>query len=308
MSKCNVCSASITNRQLKVVCSECKGLCHANCVSMSREDIDTLAAGNIVWRCPPCAVTRRQSMSAVSRAESGQATISDVVFMLEQARDERKRLETDLGTSIEHCHSKIIDNTNMIAEQTAQIAECLKTIATVRQENLELKKQVNDLTTRLAEAEQYSRRNCVEIYGVPEVENENVLQMVKQVGSAVKFTIEDGMVDACHRLGKNKSKKGGPPGIIVKFVRRFDKQRLLELKKLNKPELSARHIGMASDSPIYVNESLCFARRDLLKTVQEFKRKHGYKYAWVKEGKIFLKKEDKGKAIPVTHPDDLAKL
>lgn len=31
-------------------------------------------------------------------------------------------------------------------------------------------------------------------------------------------------------------------------------------------------------------------------------------YAWVKEGKIFLKKEDKGKAIPVTHADDLAKL
>lgn len=52
-------------------------------------------------------VTRRQSMSAVSRAESGQATISRVIFMLEQARDEWKRLETDLDASIEHCHSNI---------------------------------------------------------------------------------------------------------------------------------------------------------------------------------------------------------
>lgn len=48
--------------------------------------------------------------------------------MLGQARDDWKRLETNLGESIEHCHTKIIDNTKMIAKQTAQVAECLNTI------------------------------------------------------------------------------------------------------------------------------------------------------------------------------------
>lgn len=35
---------------------------------------------------------------------------------------------------------------------------------------------------------------------------------------------------------------------------------------------------------------------------------HVRKYVWVKEGKIFLKKEDKVKSIPVTHVDDFAML
>lgn len=63
----------------------------------------------------------------------------------------------------------------------------------MRLENLELKNGVKLLTTRLAEIDQYSWGNCVEIYRVPEIEN--ILQMVKRIGSAVKFMIEDGMVD-----------------------------------------------------------------------------------------------------------------
>lgn len=67
-------------------------------------------------------------------------------------------------------------------------------------------------------------------------------------------------MNVCHRLCKNKSKKGRSSGTIVKFVRRFDKQQLVELKKLNKPKLSTRHIKMASDSPINVEDSLCLTQ------------------------------------------------
>lgn len=91
----------------------------------------------------------------------------------------------------------------MIAKQ---VAECLKAIEPMRLENLELKNQVNHLTTQLAEPQQYSLCNCVEIFSVPEVENENVLQMVKPVGSEVKFMSEDGMVDP-YCLGKISLRK-----------------------------------------------------------------------------------------------------
>lgn len=67
-------------------------------------------------------------------------------------------------------------------------------------------------------------------------------------------------MNVCHQLCKNKSKKGRSSGTIVKFVRRFDKQQLLELNKFNKPKLSTRHINMASDSPINVKDSLCLTQ------------------------------------------------
>lgn len=51
----------------------------------------------------------------------------------------------------------------IIAKKTAQVVACLKTIKRVRLENLELKNGVKLLTTRLAETDQYSWGNCVEI-------------------------------------------------------------------------------------------------------------------------------------------------
>lgn len=39
------------------------------------------------------------------------------------------------------------------------------------------------------------------------------------------------MVDACHRLRNRKD--GNPPTVIVKFVRRLDKQILLQKKELS---------------------------------------------------------------------------
>jgi hypothetical protein len=83
------------------------------------------------------------------------------------------------------------------------------------------KERVEQLEQRLDDAEQYSRRNCVEIHGVP-VSGGDVLTTVKNVGMS--------MIDACHTLG-TKPSTSGPPGIIVKFVRRMDAEKLLSKRR-----------------------------------------------------------------------------
>lgn len=96
-------------------------------------------------------------------------------------------------------------------------------------------KSLDNAVAILAETEQYSRRNFVEIYDIPEEELESPADVETIcVGGEVHDWRWD--EEAYHCLGKNKSKKGRLPGIIIKFVRHFD--------KLNKPELSLKHIGM----------------------------------------------------------------
>jgi hypothetical protein len=115
--------------------------------------------------------------------------------------------------------------------------------------------------------------------------------------------ITDSMIDACHTLASKPDSKS-PPGIIVKFVRRIDAENLLA-KKRDKRDLSTRHLGRADDHPVYVNESLSPARRRLLALARDARRRHGYKWLWVRGGKIFIRKEDSSPVIVVKSQADL---
>lgn len=186
------------------------------------------------------------------------------------------------------------ENTAALATQTLKIDEYLKTMEELTMKNKALEERCVTLENHIEEAEQYSRKNCVEIHGVPEGEKENtagLLDLVKKVGDAVGMEISEAMVDACHRFGIKKT-DGGPRGIIVKFVWRLDKDNLRD-KKRGKRNLSTRHMGLPVDKPVYVNESLTKTRRRLYGMARKFKSDNNWKFVWHRGGKIFLKK-DKG--------------
>ncbi|XP_039281653.1 uncharacterized protein LOC120350827 [Nilaparvata lugens] len=66
---------------------------------MTRVDVDFVIAEGNLWRCPPCSKLRIQGMKAVSAAEDGNPTLSQIIFMLdEKVGKRRKRWEiADLG-------------------------------------------------------------------------------------------------------------------------------------------------------------------------------------------------------------------
>lgn len=51
----------------------------------------------------------------------------------------------------------------------------------MRVENKDLRSNVDPLELRVEDSEKYSRRHSVQVYGVPEAENENILQTVVQL-------------------------------------------------------------------------------------------------------------------------------
>ncbi|XP_046686224.1 uncharacterized protein LOC124371900 [Homalodisca vitripennis] len=168
-------------------------------------------------------------------------------------------------------------------------------------ENVQLKKKVAALENRVEEMEQYSRSNCVEIHGIPEEKTENVVSVVKEVGKALDMPITDSMIDACHRLGRRSGPNNQPAAIIVKFVRRLDKEELMK-KRTVKKNFSTRHINMTTDSQIYINESLSPARRRLFVMAREAKKTKNFKYLWVRNGKILMRRDDGQPVIHVNMP------
>ena len=79
------------------------------------------------------------------------------------------------------------------------------------------------------EVQQYSRRDCLEITGIPILPKENPKQLIKEIGTLIDVNVEDAHLAAAHRLPDTKNVKHR---LIVKFVHR-DKREEMYKKRRN---------------------------------------------------------------------------
>lgn len=300
-NNCGVCLKPLGSK-LKLKCNDCEHEFHASCFKYSKADVECVTKDGMVWRCTECQGTRRRSMRFEAAAAEGKLTLEDVMKVVTEIRDTQKNYEKGFNDAFDSLESQLQENTKALNAQKEQNKKLQELIENLSSENNLLKTKVKNLEARVEDMEQYSRSNCVEIQGIPHSPTEDVLSIVKEVGKALDLTIEDSMVDACHRLGKPN--RENPPGIIVKFVRRIDKEEMLKKRRV-KRTLSTRHLGRPDDRTIYINESLSPARRRLHAMAKQFQKEKAYKFLWVRNGRIFLRKEENSPLRVVTSSDDL---
>lgn len=157
---------------------------------------------------------------------------------------------------------------------TKNFDELEKRFSATELENKHLKAEVLRLSSivehhsvQINDIEQYSRRDCVEIAGVPEGEQENTNELVMKIGNLIGVNINESDISVSHRLPKpsysSRAREGMPgfntnhPKIIVKFVRRVTKEQFYRARKHLKDK-STRDIGFstASVNKIFISESL----------------------------------------------------
>ena len=117
-------------------------------------------------------------------------------------------------------------------------------IDALKEENFRLQRKVQHLENKLSDIEiaenkleQYTRRNNIEIQGIPSTVHDKVLEdKVIDIFSQMNITISKFDIEACHSLGK-----ANPKNTIEQFVNRKFCNNALEKKKklmsINKMEL-----------------------------------------------------------------------
>ena len=112
---------------------------------------------------------------------------------------------------------------------TANIA--LDKLEKLQQENLKLHTEIEELELVADEAEQYSRRNCLILTGVPEVQKEDTDDTVRDVTQKwLNIQLDIRSIDSSHRLGKKTlHRKPGP--VIVKLCNYHDKEKMYQANK-----------------------------------------------------------------------------
>ena len=120
----------------------------------------------------------------------------------------------------------------------------------------EVEKKVNSLESKLGdsvdELEQYSRRNCLLLHGVRELEGENKNDIImKTMKEEIDIDIRQQDLDQKHRVGNTKvCKEGKSRPIIIKFSR-YDVRSAVDKKKkkvLITERLTAKRVGLLQEA------------------------------------------------------------
>ena len=96
---------------------------------------------------------------------------------------------------------------------------------------------------------QYSRRECLEITGVPEsVSNDDLEKTTIKIFDKLDVAIDPSNIEDCHWLKSN-----GPKKVIIKFARRKD----ANLIRKNKNKLKGMNLcSVGINNPVFINDSL----------------------------------------------------
>ncbi|RZF35706.1 hypothetical protein LSTR_LSTR009574 [Laodelphax striatellus] len=304
---CKSCNKPLrSGRAIEVSCSKCKSKFHHYCVGLKPDEAKCIMDNNGTWNCEVCTSNVILTCPTVETTDDSSTSEEPLVInLLKEMKGDMRRMELDLGNSIERCHMDVADILQKLKVQEKQLNICLEKIESQALQILKLKEDNESLHRSLSDLQQYSRTNCIEIHNYPVVPNENIVEVVKEIGKALDYPISEQQIDNCHRLPTRKTNI--PPPIIVKLVRKIDKDGLLNKRRI-KRDFSTRHLGLSSDCPIYMNESLSEERRKVFAAVRKMKTDKGFKYLWIRNGRILVRKTEGQPVIVLEHLTDISKL
>ena len=207
----------------------------------------------------------------------------------EQTRAELKEVLIDIQINV---NSILIDNNKIreeavalrttIQQQQEELTKLKPLVLTLQQELEDARRKTDEQEEEISQPydlqdslEQYTRKNSLEIHGIPENVYSSTEEAVLEVAKALEVEVRPDAMEISHHL---KGEVGAKP-IIVKFFSHKKKAKLHKQRtKLRNTSLSvvfpeSSAASIVSYKGIYINENLTSFRRELLKEANK-KRKN----------------------------------
>ena len=169
-------------------------------------------------------------------------------------------------------------------------------VAVSEKVSAELKIQMYKLEKEFNKNSQYSRRETIEIAGIPVSVSDNDLETkCIEIFGAIGVDIDANDLHACHRIKNSRT--------IVKFISRKMANKVLK-NKYKLSNFDVTKFGFAADDKIFINESLCLAYREILYYCKKLKKNGLIFHVRSSDGTIKYRLVEKGTLHPVYHIDD----
>ena len=167
-------------------------------------------------------------------------------------------------------------------------------------ENTTLKRSLNILGEKVDELEQRSRIANIEIKGIPMTPNEDCKMIVLDVAKAAGIQAQLGDIQIAHRIMASKNKQIvaqlSSRAIRIEWMKKFKGERNLNANKINRA---------FKDNPVFVNEHLTVRNKTLLQETKSFAKMNNFKFVWVNDNRILMRKTENSKILRIRDQTDL---
>lgn len=163
-------------------------------------------------------------------------------------------------------------------------------------ENSGTQREMEELRQQVNELQQYSRRQNLEVHGIPCLSNENLLDRVNEVAKLLDVAeLTEGDIEAIHRLPGKPDKV---PPVLIRFASRMTRDRWFENRALLKQ----------NRSDAWLMENLTAQTKRLLWLARTKATEMRYQFTWQRGGKVFVRKKSGDRPISIKNESDLAKI
>jgi len=295
MAVCGICDSKIDERKdASIGCIRCKKWIHKKCANVTEDRFELEAKLSQkregMFVCERCNLTSKNELASklgsILDDLKTLKTNEAIMFETNASIEESMKL---INESFETCKSDV----NGIKKQL----ESMKL--------MEVQSSIHKLEISAEATEQYLRRNNVEIHGIPNLQSEDVYQIVEQVSTALGTDITKANIDVAHRL-KSRS-PNLPEAILVKFTQRWLKEDLIERSK--KKRITTEDLGIPGPKRnIYLSPHLSPNQKILHRRARHL-RHYGFNFVWIsRDNKIWIRRSENERAICIMNEEILASL
>lgn len=300
---CETCQKNVTEEESLECKTSCGKTFHYTCVGFNSTSVKRLTRGEKnKWVCFNC---KEKSQPAPTQPVGNPDEILQIV---QKIREENAAYKSDVIKKLEDFEQVMQNYSDQLSETIASNKLLHEEIKLIKQqneiliqENVALKSQIVEIKSEMTELQQYSRRMNVQIDNMPETPNENIRDTVKNIMQTLEVDMYKNVV-AVHRLPTIKKDKIKP--ILLQFNEVSVKEEFIKIAK--KKRITSNAVNPNLDSlPVYFNDHLCSELKKLLFECKKFKKENNYEFCWTKSGKIFLRKDERSRAIRIKNQIDL---
>lgn len=169
------------------------------------------------------------------------------------------------------------------------------------------------MSQRINLVEQHARESNIEINGIPEHKTENLYNTIEQLFQVINIPSSNEVLHVT-RVAKLNQDSNRPRTVIAKLRSpRLRDEVLAAVNRFNKAnsedKLSSHHLGLGGPRlAVYVAEHLSPANKAIHASTRIKARELKYKFVWVRNGRIFVRKNDTSEAIFIRNLDSLSRM
>lgn len=210
----------------------------------------------------------------------------------------------ELKSSLEHTDAEL-QNTN---KRVSELEKRDVHIKNLEFQLVEMNSTVSQLKRDNRQQQQWARQLNVELVGIPESKDENLQDIVFRLAEHVGITLTANDIDNTTRVQPMNRDSKRPRNIIIKMKQRKHKDNFIAGVRKHRGITSAA-IGMPGEpSKIYANDHLIPENKLLLKSCRNLASQNGFSYVWVKNGRIYVRRNDTCPAFLIDSEVDLRKI